>query len=151
MRTAQAGFKSGKGGRTAADLLAELGPTFRVDIGLKSRSAPGAKPNLPLKGVRALLDTGAGGNCIDDELARTLGLPIMDEGEVVGINGRTPANIYMARMYIPDLDRLLFEPFSGVRLMEGEQWHRVILGRPFLRPYRMIYDATCGKVELVEP
>ena len=150
MRTAQAGFKSGKGGKTAADLLAELGPTFRVDIGLKSRSAAGAKPNLAAKGVRALLDTGAGANCIDDGLARSLGLPITDEGEVSGIGGKTPANIYLARIYIPDLSRLLFEPFAGVKLEEGEQWHRVILGRPFLRPYQMIYDATNGRVEIIE-
>jgi hypothetical protein len=147
MRPAQAGFKSGKGGKTAADLLAELGPTFRVDIGLKSRSLAGAKPDLPAKGVRALLDTGAGANCIDDGLARSLGLPITDEGEVSGINGKTRANIYTARIYILDLDRLLFEPFAGVKLTEGEQWHRVILGRPFLRPYRMIYDAASGRVE----
>jgi hypothetical protein len=150
MRTAQAGFKSGKGGKTAADLLAELGPTFRVDIGLKSRSAPGARPNLTLKGVRALLDTGAGANCIDDGLARSLRLPITDEGEVSGIAGKTSANIYLARIYVPDLNRLLFEPFAGVKLEEGEQWHRVILGRPFLRPYRMVYDATNGRVEIVE-
>jgi len=150
MRTAQAGFKSGKGGRTAADLLAELGPTFRVDVGLKSRSPAGTKPDLAMKGVRALLDTGAGANCIDDGLARSLGLPITDEGEVSGIGGRTLANIYTARLYIPDLGRLLFERFAGVKLEEGEQWHRVILGRSFLRPYRMTYDATSGKVEITE-
>src|SRR5277367_985370 len=132
MRSAQAGFKSGKGGKTAADLLAELGPTFRVDIGLKSRSAAEATPNLAAKGVRALLDTGAGANCIDDGLARSLGLPITDEGEVSGIGGKILAHIYLARLYVPALDRLLFEPFTGVKLAQGEQWHRVILGRPFL-------------------
>jgi hypothetical protein len=151
MRTAQAGFKQGKGGKSAADLLAELGPTFRVHIGLRSRSPPGAKPDLPKKGVRALLDTGAGGNGIDDGLARSLRLPIIDEGEISGIGGKTTANVYLARIYVPDLDRLLFEPFAGVRLEEGEQWHRVILGRPFLRRYRMVYDATSGRVEIVEP
>lgn len=150
MRPAQAGFKSGKGGRTAADLLAELGPTFRVDIGLKSRSLPGAKPDLAAKGVRALLDTGAGANCIDDGLARSLGLPVTDEGEVSGVGGKTFVKIYTARIYIPDLDRLIFEPLAGARLNEGEQWHRIILGRPFLRPYRMIYDGTSGKVEVVQ-
>lgn len=150
MRTALAGFDRGKAGRTAADLLAELGPTFRVDVGLKSRSTPGAKPDLPAKAVRALIDTGAGANCIDDQLARSLGLPITDEGEVSGIGGKTLANIYLARIYIPSLDRLLFERFAGAKLEEGGQWHHVILGRTFLRPYRMSYDATSGKVEIVE-
>jgi hypothetical protein len=150
MRTAQAGFKSGKDGKTPADLLAELGPTFRVDIGLKSRSPAGPKPDLAKKGVRALIDTGAGGNCIDAGLARSLGLPIINEGEVSGVGGKTFVNIYMARIYIPDLERLLFEPFAGVKLEEGEQWHRVILGRTFLRPYRLIYDAISGRVEVEE-
>jgi gag-polyprotein putative aspartyl protease len=150
MRTAQAGFKRGKDGKSPADLLAQLGPTFRVDIGLKSRSTAGTKPDLPAKGIRALLDTGAGGNCIDDALARSLGLPITDEGEVSGIGGKTLANIYMARIYIPDLDRLMFEQFAGVKLEQGDQWHRVILGRSFLRPYQMRYDAVSGTVEIVE-
>jgi hypothetical protein len=121
-----------------------------VDIGLRSRSAPGARPNLAAKGVRALLDTGAGANCIDDGLAQSLGLPVTDEGELSGIGGKTSAQIYLARIYVPDLDRLLFEPFAGVKLEEGEQGHRVILGRSFLRPYRMIYDGTSGQVEIVE-
>ena len=34
MLSAQAGFKSGRGGQNAADLLVSLGPTLRVDIGL---------------------------------------------------------------------------------------------------------------------
>jgi hypothetical protein len=147
---AQAGFKRGKAGKSAADLLAELGPTLLVDIGLKSNAVAGPKPNLAKQGVRALIDTGAGANCIDDALARSLGLPITDEGEVSGIGGVTLVNIYTARVYLPGLDRLLFEPFAGVRLREGGQWHRLILGRSFLRPYRMIYDGASGGVELAD-
>lgn len=150
MRTAQAGFKHGKEGKTPADLLAELGPTFRVDVGLKSRAAASDKPDLPIKGVWALLDTGAGGNCIDEGLAQSLGLQPTDEGYVSGIGGKHFASIYTARLYIPDLGRLMFERFAGVRLEQGEQRHRVILGRTFLRPYRMSYDATSGKVEVTE-
>jgi hypothetical protein len=150
MRTAQAGFKRGVGGKTAADLLAELGPTFRVDIGLKPRSPAGASPDLPKKGVWALIDTGAGANCIDDGLAKSLGLPITDEGEVSGIGGKFFATVYIARIYVPALERLIFERFAGVKLEEGQQRHRVILGRPFLRPYRMVYDAISGQVEIIE-
>lgn len=151
MRTAQAGFKSGKGGRTAADLLAEIGPTFRVDIGLKNRSRGDGTPNLAMKGVHALIDTGAGVNSIDDALAKSLSLPETEEGEMSGFHGKAPATFYLARLYIPDLNRLLFERFAGAKLEEGEQTHRVILGRSFLRPYRMTYDAISGAVEIVEP
>lgn len=148
MSSTQAGFKQGKAGAGAADLLVQLGPTLLVDIGLRSRSTPGEKPDLPQKKVRALVDTGAGGDCIDDEFAKTLGLPITDEGEISGVGGKHHAFIYMARLYIPKLDRLLFQPFTGVKLQQGEQWHRVILGRSFLRRYELIYNGPTGDVEI---
>lgn len=150
MSSVQAGFKAGRAGATPADLLAQLGPTLLVDIGLKSRSPAGEAPNLPLKKVRALLDTGAGADCIDDELARSLGLPISDEGEISGVGGKHHAFIYTARVYVPKLDRLLFQQFTGVKLEQGEQWHRLILGRSFLRHYRLSYNGPDGQVELSE-
>jgi hypothetical protein len=150
MRTAQAGFKRGRGSETPADLLERLGPTLLVDIGLKSRSPDMSSPNLAGKDIKALIDTGADGNCIDDQLALTLKLPVMDVGDISGIGGKTTANIYLARMYVRQLDRLIFEPLAGVHLEQGGQWHRAILGRRFLRQYRMVYDATSGQVEISE-
>jgi hypothetical protein len=35
-------------------------------------------------------------------------------------------------------------------LREGDQWHRMILGRAFLRRYRMTYDGGTGAVEIIE-
>lgn len=122
-----------------------------VDIGLKSQSAVSAKPDLPKKRIKALIDTGAGGDCIDDDLARSLGLPIMDEGEISGVGGRHWAYIYTARIYIPSLDRLLFQPFTGVKLQQGDQWHSVILGRSFLRQYRLAYNGADGTVSIEAP
>jgi hypothetical protein len=57
----------------------------------------------------------------------------------------------MARIYIPGLNKLLFQPFAGVRLYEGEQWRRVILGRSFLRHYRLAYDGRTGEAEIIDP
>ena len=62
MSSTQAGFKRGKAGASAADLLVQLGPTLLVDLGLRSRSAAGQKPDLPRKRVKGLIDTGAGGD-----------------------------------------------------------------------------------------
>ncbi|HEY1781175.1 MAG TPA: hypothetical protein VGG79_12250 [Roseiarcus sp.] len=146
---AQAGFKKGKGAATAADLLVQLGPTLLVDLGLKSRATSGEPPDLPLKAARALIDTGASSDCIDDDLARSLRLPVTDEGEISGVGGKHLAFIYLARMWIPSLGRLLFQPFTGVRLSQGGQWHRVILGRSFLRQHRLTYDGDSGAVELL--
>jgi hypothetical protein len=151
MRTAQAGFKVGKGGKTPADLLAEVGPTLRVDLGLKSRSHPPEPPDLQAKGLHALIDTGAGANAIDDALTQHLGLPPTEEGESSGVHGKAMTTFYLARLYVPALDLRLFERFAGAKLEEGDQTHRVILGRSFLRRYRMVYDAISGQVELIEP
>lgn len=145
---AQAGFKKGKNGEGPADLLVRLGPTLLVDIGLKSHAKAGDSPDLQLKRVRALIDTGAGGDCIDDQLARSIGLPISDEGEISGVGGKHHAYIYLARVWIPQLDKLLFQRFTGVRLSEGEQWHEVILGRGFLRQYTLTYEGATGRVEI---
>ena len=145
---AQAGFKKGKGGAEPADLLVRFGPTLLVDIGLKSRGPAGTKPDLALKGVRALIDTGAGGDCIDDDLAKLIGLPVTDEGEISGVGGRHHAFIYTARLWVPQLDRLLFQPFTGVKLKQGEQWHQVILGRSFLRHHQLTYRGGSGEVEI---
>ena len=150
MRTAQAGFRRGRGTEGPADLLVKLGPTLRVDVGHRSRAAPDAPLNLAAKSVRALLDTGAGMDGIDETLARDLNLPVTDEVEVSGIGGRHRARLYLARLWIPGLDRLLFQPFAGVKLEEGDQWHRVILGRNFLRAYRVNYVGLTGEVELIE-
>jgi len=148
MPSIQAGFKTGTANETPADLLVKFGPTIKVDLGLKSRSRAGELPDLQAKGLWALVDTGAGGDCIDDELARSLGLPPTDEGEISGVGGRHHAFIYTARLYIPKLDKLLFQPFTGVKLQEGDQRHRVILGRQFLRHYRLIYDGPTATIEI---
>lgn len=146
---AQAGFKRGAAGETPADLLARLGPTLLVDLGLKSRGPSNGPPDLQLKGVRALIDSGAGGDCIDDDLARSLALPVTDEGEVSGVGGKHWAAVYLARLWIPPLGRLLFQPFTGVKLSQGEQWRRIILGRSFLRQHKLTYDGASGQVEIL--
>lgn len=148
MPRGSAGFTHGKNGKTASDLLVELGPTLFVDVGRKSRAVAGERPDLALKNAKALIDTGAGSSCIDDRLARELGLPIHDEGQVSGIGGVHKAFYYTARLYVPQLGRLLFQQFAGVRLSEGGQFQQIILGRDFLRPYRMIYDGRTAEVFL---
>jgi hypothetical protein len=98
MRSIQAGYRFGVAGEEPADLLVRLGPTIQVDIGLKSRAPPDQPPDLQEKKVKALIDTGAGGDCIDEALAQRLNLPIHDEGEVSGVGGRHRAFIYTARI-----------------------------------------------------
>lgn len=148
MAKASAGWKRGKDGLTAVELLVQFGPTLLVDVGHKSQGLVGEPPNLPAKNVKALIDTGAGGDCIDDRLAKRLNLPVIDEGQISGVGGVHHASIYLARLYVPQLNRFLFQRFAGVRLSEGGQYHEIILGRRFLQPYVMTYDGRTAEVVL---
>ena len=59
------------------DLLTTLGPTLVVDIGFDANHKNGI-PVPGIKGVVALVDTGATESCIDNLLAVQLGLPLVD-------------------------------------------------------------------------
>ncbi|MYI83044.1 MAG: hypothetical protein F4056_07055, partial [Chloroflexi bacterium] len=88
---------------------------------------------------RALLDTGASLSCIDVELADALGLPIVDRRQLTSVTGVTEGSpVYLARMRIPTLDRVVHGTFAGVSL--GSLNLAVLLGRDFLARYRMVYD-----------
>ena len=83
MVTARCGFDSGVQGH-GSDLLVQHGPTLFVDIGFDANFRPGAgaKPDLPLKGLRALVDTGATECCIDSSAAMHLALPVIDAARI---------------------------------------------------------------------
>ena len=96
---------------------------------------------------RALLDTGASLSCIDSKLAGDLNLPVVDRRPLTGVTGVADASpIYLARMHIPTLGRIVHGTFAGVSL-EGLNLG-ILLGRDFLAQYRMVYDGPIGSVTL---
>lgn len=107
-------------------------------------------PDLALKRLRALVDTGAGDSCIDTVIAGRARLLVIDQRVASGIGGATRVNMYLARLYIPSLKQMLFQSFAGVELEAGGQWHQALLGRTFLRPYVMRYVGLTGEVEIEE-
>ena len=145
MKRVNCGFNDGAG-HLAPDLLVQLGPTLLVDIGFETVPQPDVVPNLAVKKVRALVDTGATDSCIDSALAMRLALPIIDQRLCSGIGGATRVNMHLAQIYIPSLTHTLFGSFAGVELAAGGQWHQALLGRTFLRPFTMRYDGPTGMV-----
>ena len=66
-------------------------------------------------------------------------------------NRRPPLGRHLCRpAYTPSLDRLLFQRFTGVKLEDGNQWHRFILSLRFLPQYRVSYDDGTEAVEIAE-
>lgn len=132
------------------DLLIGFGPTIQVDIGFDPSFSPTSNtPPIPgIRGVRALVDTGAGACCIDSSLAMQLKLPIIDRQHVSGISGRYEVNMHLAQVHIPSLSFTMYGPFAGVDLVAGGQPHFALIGRTFLQHCKMTYDGTTGKVTI---
>lgn len=121
-----------------------------VDIGFDLAYHPSSNspPIAGAKDVGALVDTGANQCCIDATLAMQLQLPIVNQIKVAGVHGARMMNMHLAQVYIPSLPELIWGNFIGADLAGGGQPHRAIIGRDFLRRFRMIYDGPTGLVTL---
>jgi hypothetical protein len=135
-----------------SDLLIFHGPTLFVDIGFDPNHDPVANPHgvpIPgITGVSALVDTGATECCIDSLLAVQLKLPLVDRREISGVHGKHPANVYLAQVRVPSLGVTMNGAFSGVDLKAGGQTHSALIGRTFLRHFKMIYEGQTGTVTI---
>lgn len=135
---------------SGADLLAAYGPTLLVDIGFDPAhdpiTNPSGTPMAGIKGVQALVDSGATESCIDSLLAAQLNLPLVNRRPVSGVHGEKEVNVYLAQVYIPSLKAVINGYFCGVDLKAGGQMHSALIGRTFLRHFHMIYEGDTGKV-----
>ena len=148
MRSTSCGFDD-SAGVTGRELLVQNGPTLLVDIGFDPTyrtDGTSGPPNLAMKDVRALVDTGATQSCIDSELAMTLALPIVDQAKVSGVSGEMVVNMHLAHIFIPSLPFTVYGAFAAVDLAAGGQTHLALIGRTFLRHFRMTYNGLTGAV-----
>lgn len=149
MPTALCGFNDAPNVK-GADLLALIGPTILVNIGFDPsyRTHHKRPPRPAISGVSALVDSGAVQSCIDNILAASLNLPIIDRQPISGSNGSHVTNIYQAQVHIPSLQFTILGSFAGVDLVAGGQQHHALIGRTFLRNFKMIYEGTTGTVTI---
>jgi predicted aspartyl protease len=151
MPSVDCGFQTQQGGPTGSDLLAIFGPTLIVDIGFDpnyNAQLPGYIPFSGVKGIRALVDTGATECCIDSLLAATLNLPIIDKRMVAGAHGSQEINMHLAQVHVPGINLTMHGAFAGVHLAAGGQPHQALIGRTFLRHCKMVYDGVAGAVTI---
>ena len=132
------------------DLLVLRGPTLPVLIGLDTNFA--AVTPTRVDAVQrlspALVDTGSDTTCIDSDLAYALNLPVANQEIVSGIHGRGIVNFHLARIYVPRLEVEFSGAFVGAHLEAGGQPYSAIIGRDFLRHFRLTYDGRTGEVSL---
>jgi predicted aspartyl protease len=150
MRSTKCGFNEGEGLPPASDRLVTWGPTLMVDIGFDANYSAASKvsPVPGVTGLHALVDTGATESCIDTLLAAKLKLPIVDRRSVSGVHGAKEVDVYLAQVHIVSLRYTIYGAFAGVDLRAGGQLHSALIGRTFLKQFKMIYDGTTGDVEL---
>ena len=123
--------------------LAENGVRLVTHVG---KTWPGA----PLHKLTALVDTGAPAPYyIDATLARRLALRAIDGSSVVtrSVAGEDRQPAYMARVSIERLGvSVPIARLIGFDIGRIGGDFEVILGRHFLRNYRMVYDGRSGSV-----
>ncbi len=148
MASTKCGFTSAPGANNGDELLIAFGPTLAVDIGFDPNSKLGGPTPVPgIQGVAALVDTGATESCIDNLLAATLNLPIVDRRKIGGVGGAHEVNMYLAQVRVPSLNFTIYGAFAGVQLAAVGQ-HQALLGRTFLRAFTMVYDGKTGDVTI---
>jgi gag-polyprotein putative aspartyl protease len=148
MVKATCGFSDGSTG-TGRGLLVEYGPTLQVDIGFDPDYTTGNPlPDLAIKGVQALVDTGATASCIDSALAMRLNLPVVDRQRVRGVGGIHEVNMHLGHVAIPTLQKVIIGQFAGVNLVEGG--HVALIGRTFLQHFTLIYEGRTGNVSITD-
>ena len=144
MPLANLGFLD-QAGRPDSGLLVSTGPTIEVVV--SSLVAPDGLQSVAHP-IHALVDTGATLSCIDEDLASTLKLPVIDEMTIGGASGARKHDVYAARVTIPSLEVEQHGAFAGVGLAAGGQLHGVLLGRTFLQGMVMIYDGIRAQVTI---
>lgn len=95
-----------------------------------------------------MVDTGASECFIDSFLADSLKLPIVGRQSVSGVHGTKEVNRYLAQIYVPSLQDVMWGAFPGISLTSGMQSYSALIGRNFLKRYLMTYNGKTGSVIL---
>jgi hypothetical protein len=112
-------------------------------------------------GGEILIDTGAFGAMIDDDVADHLRLPIRGTKEIHGIHGYGTVRCYQAKLVLPVQDPLgedcefttIIECIGVPSLIEKNREHGVnvigIIGRQFLQDVYLEIDGVTGRFKLL--
>jgi predicted aspartyl protease len=101
----------------------------------------------PVTGL-ALIDTGASGTCIDDDIAAALQLPIVDTGKMTSATEEgSVRNIYPVQIEFVGWNiRLVNNRAMGATLKS--QGLQAIIGRDMLRNCILVYNGPSGTFSL---
>lgn len=102
---------------------------------------------VPSKKVIALIDTGASGSCINNEIATELGLIARDVVKVGTPSGLTNQPIYDLGFALPSLTNSIM-PIQGLGSDLEAQPYDALIGRDILRECTLIYNGWDNSYQL---
>ncbi|HUW05517.1 MAG TPA: aspartyl protease family protein [Williamwhitmania sp.] len=103
--------------------------------------------NPPSKKVIALIDTGASGSCINDPIAKELGLIARDVISVHTPSGTTQQPIYDLGFALPSLTNNVF-PVQALGADLEKQPYAALIGRDILSICTLIYNGWDNSYQL---
>jgi len=143
-------------GRAAPQGLAQFGPVMPVEIDIPTAlssflTAAGQPIPTPASGA-ALIDTGATGSCVDNQIMSALGVHPIGIRSLGTATGRSRHYLYPAKFRFPQIRfEVDFSAVVGVDLRgQGVGRQRIIalIGRDLLSRCILIYGGTTGKFSL---
>ncbi len=130
--------------------LQQRGPVVQVSVTVEQNTGKGlasqGKPVPPPQTGQALIDTGASNSCIDDEVAKKLGLPVIDQGFMVSAtHEKVPCNIYPVLISSPIMNFNIPRAMGAALVSQGLV---AIIGRDVLQSCTLFYNGPAGQFTL---
>jgi predicted aspartyl protease len=134
--------------------LVQMGPRIQIRISLGDQFASElvklGKPVPPPVDGHALIDTGAGSTCIDEEAAKSLNLSVIDVVSMASAShAATKANVYPAKLEILGLPQpIVINASRAIGAPLKVQGLIALIGRDVLQHCTLIYNGGIGSITL---
>lgn len=101
----------------------------------------------PQKKVIALIDTGASSSCIDESIAKDLGLVVRDVIDVHTPSGSSKQNLYDLGFALPNLTQTIIPVLAPGADLKAQPY-RALIGRDILSFCTLIYNGWDNSYQL---
>lgn len=131
--------------------LHQRGPILQVTVTIEASAGKGlvaqGKPLPTPKAGLALIDTGATGTCIDEQVAQELGLPVIDVAVMTSATHKDQqCKVYPVTITVPPMLNLNSPRTIGAAL--ASQGLIALIGRDVLRNCNLFYNGPTGQITL---
>jgi predicted aspartyl protease len=131
-------------------VLQQRGPVIQVTITIEQNMGKALAQQGKAIGTRqgfALIDTGASQTAVDEQVAKDLGLPIVDVGKMTSASHeKHPCNLYPVQVSIPP--NLTFQSPRAMGALLAPQGLVAIIGRDVLQHCLLVYNGGTGQITL---